>query len=335
MGMPYEFVRALEGKRHLWEERDRKGKLPEEYAKYLMQDGNMRGKYLGACLDASRWGAPTTVMYRMDIKGMIEFIQEWFRQNQGNEAALFHEKPIDVLYKRFELPRINHDKCPAGKDHTGTVLDRRGNLRCAHQSVKRIRPSFISEGWVYLDKENGVKRVEYSEERPFCPISDEFLEEVEAGEATLSDEDRQRYDQWVADTRRFEEEEPEPAVTQICYAIISEGKRVLSLEEIIRRLNLEPEFVRVFCNKLPGGNIFRIGCTPERIAAMSPEERESYHGTCLGHEEPNDKVVFDFDGWDLAYYVQRCWEQLPGTMPCFEKDAEGLRMLPASSGSSH
>ena len=97
------------------------------------------------------------------------------------------------------------------------------------------------------------------------------------------------------DLELFHQEEPSCIVADVCYAILSDKGIVLSLEEILRRLNLRPEFFKVYCPN-PKGKKTMAGidreCIPEKIVAMTGGEREEYNlsGRCPGHLERNDKI---------------------------------------------
>ena len=83
-------------------------KLPKEQTEHLMKNQNMKGLYLGACLDSCRWGSATTVMYEMSERGLVEFIQNWMQQNKENFTQLFHENRSSEI---CSLPHINDTKC--------------------------------------------------------------------------------------------------------------------------------------------------------------------------------------------------------------------------------
>lgn len=273
---------------------DSEGRPPKQQAEFLLQDSNMNGKYLGACLDSCRWGSYTTVMYEMSIMDMINFVQIWMKQNESNFKNLFYAKGMQ---QRIELPFINHDVCPRTKSedkkHNGAVRDLMGRLRCANKSERRLKPSFLVE-YDYFDEFSGMKKWEFYENAP----SDEDEEELEL----------------------FNQEEPSCIVTDDCYAILSDKGIVLSLEEILRRLNLRPEFLKVYC-PIPKNRKTIVGidreCILEKIAAMNREEKREYElsGLCPGHQERNDKIEFHFDGWTLANYVRKWWEQLSEKVP--------------------
>src|SRR3989344_460171 len=211
MGIPYAFIRAFQKKEPFL---DKEKRLPKQQEIFLRREGNMKGLYLGACLDSARWGSQTTVMYEMSKKRMISFIHNWMNQNNDNFESLWHERKIEDLYKRFNLPHINHEFCPVNKNHKERISDLGGRIRCSHMDKRNLRPK--------------TKTV-------YCPGNEDF-------------------------------------------APLSKKK----------------------------------GCTKERLKEMDKEERLRYEdiNLCPGHSEPNDKIEFSFDGWDLAFYVRKWWEQI-------------------------
>ena len=81
---------------------------PENQIKFLLQPGNMEGRYLGACLDSGRWGSQDSVMYDLGIKGLIDFIQNWMGQNPRNFMELWHDK--EHVSEKLELPHKSDNK---------------------------------------------------------------------------------------------------------------------------------------------------------------------------------------------------------------------------------
>ncbi len=244
MTISYAFVKVMQGQEPYL---DSSGRMPKEQARFLKHTGNMREKYLGACLDSCRWGSITTIMYDMNIKEMVSFIQNWINQNPKNFQSLWHEHAIEDLYTKFELPFINHKTCPKNKEHTRTIKDLGGKLRCAHK--------------------------------------------VEINSV--------------------------PKKQDFCYTILSDIETILSLETILRRLNLNPEFQTVYC----GGYPYSIEPC-KKLHKLNAEERERYSlfHRCMGHTELTNQIEFPFDGWTLAFYAKKWYEQLPnGQAPLFEK----------------
>jgi hypothetical protein len=300
MGIPYEFIRVLEGKRPTY--LDIGERLPAEQAQFLMQNENMKGKYLGACLDSCRWGSYTTVMYEMTINGMIGFIQNWMSQNQGNFQ--WHERKIDEMHTRFKLPHIDHNKCPRNNNHNETIMDLLGRVRCARKSEKRFKPSYL-HSYEAFDMLAGTTRVEYLEDQPQNPLTDGDVWDEKTGE--LLSVDKEIYEKYLADKERFDEEERTEIVDDFCYAIISDRDVVLPLETVIKRLNLRPETIEVYCKSQE----YSYPAECNKVDELSKEEKKMYEliGRCQGHIQPNNKIEFPFDGWDLAYYVQKWHEQ--------------------------
>src|SRR5437667_3452521 len=120
MPIPYAFIKVMNKEDPFL---DRNGRSPKEQAKYLMKNENMKGLYLGACLDSIRWGGEISVMYEFSVSGLVDFIDNWMKQNQGSFEKLFHEKKIDELYKEFKLPYIEKEKCTREESHRGKIKD--------------------------------------------------------------------------------------------------------------------------------------------------------------------------------------------------------------------
>src|SRR3989344_4215659 len=173
MSIPYAFVKALRGKPSRL---DKSSRVPKEQANYLLKKNHMQGHYLGDCLDSSRWGSMTTVMYEMSIKKLIFFIQSWTRQNQGNFQNLWHEKKINELYTKFELPYMHKESC-LGENHEETILDLKGRLRCAYKNDIRFKPSFVIH-YSLFDEELNMNRTYFFEDEPHSPLPDDAWDEV-------------------------------------------------------------------------------------------------------------------------------------------------------------
>lgn len=259
MAIPYEFIRVMKGKKPSDLEREKR--LPKQQLEFLMQNGNMKGKYLGACLDSSRWGSQTTVMYEIDIKGLINFIQNWTSQNPENFQQLYHEERIEKLYTKFELPHIDYKVCPRNENHKGTVTDLSGRVRCAHKEEKRFRPSFLEVYGSYLDKLANISRLDFVESHPRNLGYDKEDPELQL-----------LLDKWNTEERTA-------VYADFCYAILSDKEYILPLETILKRLEVTSPFY-----------------------------------------ERQGNTEFPFDGWDLAFYVKKWYEQFPnGQAPLFEK----------------
>ncbi len=282
-------------------------KEPINQVKFLL-DGNMKGQYLGACLDSCRWGSETTVMYMMGIRGMRDFIKSWMQQNEDNFQTLF--RPEELGYKELALPHIHYESCPRDSKHKGTIEDIGGRLRCAQITTKYLKPSFI-ESFEIVDGLSGIRERCFYEKMPSNPVPNFAFD----SEGLLTPECAEiyggEYKEYLHLSKLFEEEEPTFVANDICYAILSDERMVLPLETVLKRLNLRPLFTRVSCQG--------EGC--KRLDELDEPERGLHRNTmlCPGHIEPHNKVEFCFSGWTLASYVQKWYEQLPnGAAPWFE-----------------
>ena len=312
MDIPYAFIKVLSGEGNPFLDSD--GKSAKQQAEYLMTSPNMRGLHLGACLDSPRWGGRTTIMYEMSVRGLISFIQSWAIQNPYGIPDLVHERGIDELFTRFELPYINHKTCPRDEKHRGTLMDMGGRIRCGHTTIQTVKPSFTRVYDKGFDKLSEMDTLEMYEHEPEEPLtwgedSDCMVLVDDEGEIRKYKEEKERYNG----------EEPFRIIDP-CYAMISDKGKVLSLEKIISRLNLEPPTVM---NKCPSerskGGFYDESC--RRLGELTPRKRRQYEelDRCLGHEDPNEKTIFPFDGWTLAFYVLRWHQQLPnGQAPLFD-----------------
>lgn len=279
---------------------NREGSIKER-TRFLMQNENMKDEYLGAYLDYIRWGGQETVMYELGTKRLINFIQHWMSLNQGN-LIWSDEKPSE----NFTLPYIKHDKCPRDEKHKGTIRDLAGRVRCAHKSEKRLKPSFV-RSFSYFDKDRQAHVANYWEDSPRDKVPDDAWDE-NTGE--LLDFYKDDWEVYQKELEKFKEEKPTFIVKDFCYAILSDENTILSLEEILDRLNLESKTKTVYCS----------GLECKRLDEL-PEDKWFYEGCmCPGHIEENDIIVHPFDGWELAWYVQKWHEQIPnGQSPVFEK----------------
>ena len=304
-----------------WERKEAQVKetsrAPKQQAEFLLKDGNMKGKYLGACLDNCRWGSIMTVMYEMTVKEMVSFAQNWMQQNKNDFPKLFHGENPGA---DFELPYIKHKLCPRNKKHKGIIKDCAGRVRCAHHSEIKLKPNYATS-YSSFDKESGTRRIEYLESPPHenFPDPDELIV-ASSNEGGVYDTDwKKEQEEYERELEKYEKEEPSLIVTDFCYSILSDRGVILPLETIIKRVNLRPEFDTNYCDSAGIGP-----CT--RLNDLSKEERKEYEESgleiCPGHQDPHDKIEFDFDGWYLAHYVQKWWEQLPnGKAPLYEKQA--------------
>jgi len=264
----------------------------KERMNFLMQEEMMNDEFLGACLDYIRWGGQTTVMYELGTKGLVNFIQHWMNLNQDN-LLWNDESPSE----NFRLPYIKHDKCPRDEKHKGTIRDLAGKVRCIHNSEKRLKPSFV-RSFSYFDKDRQVHVEDYWEDVPRDTLPDDTWDENTGELLDFYKEDLEKYQEQM---EKFEEEEPTFIVKDFCYAILSDESTILSLEEVLNRLNLEPRMKTVYCS----GN----GC--KRLEEFTKDERWLYEGgMCRRHTEENDRTIHPFDGWELAWYVQKWHENL-------------------------
>ncbi len=262
---------------------------------YLMQQGNMKGKYLGACLDSCRWGSMTTVAWELDLRSLMKFIQKWREENNDNEN-LYHEEPIEKLYTKFELPYINHEKCPRNKEHKDIFRDGIGKLRCGHRTVEKYKPGFLKEYEGGFDELSQMKIKNFYENSPEDPSYDG----EEGWEYPEPD-----YTNYLKKLEKYNQEKPIEEVIDVCYAIMSDNNIPLSFENILERLNLSPKTKTVYCN----GDYYLSGPC-KRLDELDKYDREHYEyvNFCPGHEEINKWVEFPFAGWDLAYYLLK-WKQ--------------------------
>ncbi|MFH1451943.1 MAG: hypothetical protein ABIF88_02075 [archaeon] len=298
MAIPYEMLKVLlgEGSGNLSEIQA----MPADKAiKYLIDNPQfMKGRLLGACLDSCRIGTMTTCYWPTDVRGLMDLIQDWREVNDYN-PSFYHERKLGELYSRFELPRITHEKCPRKETHKETLTDLAGRIRCAHREVTLMKPSFIRTDPLSWDKHGQTSLRSFYEEMPCDPSS----EDDETGEDLT---DRIEYEKYLRLRDEFENEEP-IKVLDICYAILREPENVpLSFESVLKRLNIQPETKLVYC----GGHFGRdIPC--RRLDELdSYEKRISESSGCNGHNDVNNAVEFCFDGWTLAFYLQKWKDQV-------------------------
>lgn len=298
MGIPYAFIKALEGKSSQLE---RGNRLPKEQMDYLVDKKHMAGLYLGACLDSCRWGAATTVMWETDVRGLMAFIAEWRRQNNDN-PDLYHERAIGELYTKFSLPYINHEICPVDKEHVGRIEDVKGRVRCAQTSSRFFRPSFIEERVGGFNEFAQMREFSFSQHEPFDPMLER-------------DNNEERIDNYLELKKVWDCEEQSVEVRDVCYAILDDSKVILPFETILQRMNLAELHKHVYCSR----DEFTLPGPCKRLEELEESEKRmvEMREECLGHYEPNLQVEFPFDGWDLAFYVQKWKEQDNGNAPWF------------------
>ena len=288
MTIPYALAKAISGQGD--------GKNPElnrmkpaDAIKYATENSNMlRGKHLGSVLDSCRIGTITTCLWPTNFDGLLDLVNAWGERNSW-DVKLYHEIPMKEMYSKFELPYIHHEQCPREEgQHLGTFVDAGGRTRCAHRTVKKMKPSFI-ESYGGFDHHSQMRTLSVYEEGPIEPDEDceDFVWERYLSRKALFDS--------------------EPAVdcVDVCYAIIEEPEWKMPLETIFRRLNIHPETKIRYCK-----SSFERPC---------PNSWES-SGMCKGHVEDTNTVEFTFDGWTMANYVQKWKEQ--GNAPLRAKRKE-------------
>lgn len=238
--------------------------------------GLMEGKYLGAVLDSCRIGTMTTCAWPTNFDGLLKLIESWGKVNSWR-SDLYHEVPMDKMYKRFELPWISHEGCPRDEKHSGTLVDVGGRTRCGHRTVEKVRPSFVV-AYELADHLSQVANRHVYEEGPHEPEEDD-LDKV--------------WEHYRADMKRFESETLVDSV-DVCYAIINEPRFKMPLETALRRMNIHRETKTVHCN-----SSYENPCS------------DAYEGSgmCSGHVGATNMVEFCFGGWTMAYYVEKWMEQ--------------------------
>ena len=287
-------------------------RVPKEQAEFLLRDGNMEGRYLGACLDSCRWGGKTTVMYEMSLYDMISFIQNWMQQNEDGFCNRFNEKEVCDLYAGLELPYINHDACPRDKGHKGRIRDFDGKLRCAHTSKKGYKPGFVYH-FNLFDEHSQAEVRDYYDSKPTDPLPDDAWDD-DTGD--VKPEFKEEYQAYLELLETFKQEEPTFIVTERCGAIISEKDYALPLETILKRLCVGPVLETVYCGRYPEP------C--RRQDELDEHGRDMYELTesCPGHVQPAQQLVFSMDGRTLASYIQKWYEQIPdGQAPILEEES--------------
>ena len=311
MAIPYAFEKVLKR-----EEPSLKihGKSPKDRMNWLMQSGNMTGKYLGACLDACRWGSPTTVMWEADIRGLMKFIDNWREQNQDNEK-LYHEVKLKKYWKKFELPHIHYKKCPGDVEHKGNFIDRTGIVRCAHVSRYKKKEGFIYSS-AGFDKLSKATRIRFFESKPSDPSYEDDDGNIERSEP--------EYSQFLFDMEMYEKAGLEEIIDP-CYAIISDKDTILPFEAVLKRLNLAKESITFYCDGARGlGKCKRL----DELSSRKRQDAEIFD-TCYGHLELVNEVIFPFDGWTLAHYMQKWKQQVSnGKAPWFTDKREECILNP-------
>lgn len=285
---------------------DKSNRDPYRQLEFLLKDENMKEKYLSAIFESCRWANPMVSMWEMSVKDTVSFVQNWMQQNKNDFQELFHHKKPRSTY---ELPHVINSTCHRNEKHSGKYLDLEGTIRCAHVTERFLKPNYVFS-FNRLDPYSKLIKKEHWEDdiRSDCPVH-AFDEKT----GKLKKEYEEEWNNYQALLKDFNEKEATFHVKDICGAIISDVGTILSLEEVIGRLNKTSKFRTSYC---PGYD----GCTPEQLAARSLTDIEFNKGInyCPGHPVPRKQVVLALDGADLALYVQKWYRQLPdGTAPLF------------------
>jgi hypothetical protein len=261
-------------------------KDPSQETEYLMQDGNMKDRYLGQCLDSCRWGSLETVLYEMNAFQMVGFIKNWVKQNRDSLKFHFEKVPPDL-----ELPYIKREKCPRNSDHRLKNKGLDGTVRCIDEDVKKFRRgSFESE--IYYDSLSQSRRKEYHKVNPVSyknlrneGYEKDFIDKIKKSSVL----------------RKTFGIEPKGTVIlkERCGAILSDKESVIPLVEIIDRLDV-----------FPGSMYYCRGKCKDPFLNEFELDR-----ACFGHKV-NDHLEFPFDGWHLSWIVEKWYEQPPkGSAP--------------------
>ena len=279
---------------------NRKGSIKNRM-KFLLEGERMKNEYLGECLDYVRWGSPTDVMYDLGTTGLIEFIQHWMDLNKDNLIWTDEELP-----EQFRLPHIRYDRCPRNPKHATNkkITDTAGRTRCAHTTEERLRPSFIYESSTSIDRPFQTTHKLIGENNPH--------HHAPKNPTDWTDETKDQAELWNTEPQSV-------PVKDVCYAILHEPDSfVLPLETVLDRLNLGPRYIDAFCGN-PDPSLLRgFGFIPAAAPCQRLDELDEWSkfsamiiGICPGHEQENNKTVHPFDGWNLAWYVQKWHEQVP------------------------
>jgi len=176
----------------------------------------------------------------------------------------------------FELPYVKHDVCPRNSKHKIRNMGLDGTIRCIDEDVKEIKKDYL-ETMTSYDEYSKSRRKEHWEAHPLSGCFEDEEEEA---------------------MREYEEATEMVTIRERCGAILSEKGFIFPLTEILDRLNIFPGS-RGYC---------KTDVCFERIDAEILRE-------CFGHPV-QDHFVVPFDGWTLARYAQKWYEQPPkGTAP--------------------
>lgn len=286
---------------------EKSGRTIREQTDFLL-DGNMEDKPLSVCLDSSRWGGQTTVLYEMSVVDLVSFVENWMRQNGKDFQNLFLEKDDIKYYRNTKLPYVHHKTCPADEKHIGMIRDFNGAIRCAHIKEEKLKPSFV-DYFDSTDLHSQMRRREYFERKPRDPVPDDAYDSKTGKLNSFWKKEEEEYEKAL---KEFEDEEETFAVKDTCFAILSDKGTALPLETVVRRLNLAPEYTTVYCPY--------YACTEQMLARMPEDERDLWNGVCHGHMVPTGETVFDFDGYYLASVVGKWFSQSSvGAAPLYEE----------------
>ena len=284
MSIPYSLVKVLSDEEDPG--LDRKDRDIREQKKFLLNDENMTGKYLGAVLDSVRWGGQTSVAYPMDVKELTGFIESWMEQNEDNFEELFHQESVEELYEKLELPKREYEKCPRKDSHKGTTTDLHGRVRCTETIERKVKPNFHDK-FEGFDELSETEKTEYLELIPHDPIPSDIRETIERrGPGAVSEHWKDIYEGEEERIRREYEEEDEKVMERdMCMAIISEQGYIMPLEKVVERLDVS--------SRLSGNRNY---------------------------------IEHPFDGWTLASLTEKWYNQLPGeeTPPLYSKEADEI-----------
>jgi len=225
------------------------GKSLKKCYDFFIEDKAKRMKFvsLGEAFDFISAGGGNFVGYDHNSKELTEFAKIWIETQEpridfkriqiGPNHFTYEETGREYFYMwnkfqkgeiNLQLPRINYDKCPLDENHKKTLLDTGGKLRCAHQSVSEIKPSFttlyISEGLG-----TGMKKYDFLENEPEEP--------GDYDDNDIWTKNKEEYPGYLIKKAKYDNEKP-VEVVDTCYAIINEPEtKYLDLETVLERLN--------------------------------------------------------------------------------------------------
>jgi hypothetical protein len=190
----------------------------------------MKNVSLGEALDFVSFGGMNFVVWELNKKGLISFIQNWM---DAQEPSYFWNREGEI--REEQLPFINYKNCPSHEKHTERVRDLAGRLRCGHIEIEKFKPNFI-ESYSLTDDFSGMKKKYFSEDAPNEPIFDDEDFDEQTGELNLLDQER--LEEYNKKKEKFDNEEPSILVHDFCYSIISDEGIYLPLESVLTRLDV-------------------------------------------------------------------------------------------------